>query len=97
MADYTKTNKYLLFVFILITFHLVANIIWISLNATPPTWDASLHTVLSIKYLEYLNSNLINFNFFDFLKISQYYPPLVHWVGSFFAIVGDNEYKGEED
>ena len=93
MADYTKTNKYLLFVFILITFHLVANIIWISLNATPPTWDASLHTVLSIKYLEYLNSNLINFNFFDFLKISQYYPPFVHWVGSLFAFISNNEYK----
>ncbi len=82
-----------LLIYFLIGFHIFANTLWITLNNVPPTWDASLHTVLSIKFLEYAQNHISNFNLLDFLRITQYYPPLVHWVGSILALISNNDYK----
>lgn len=86
-------DKYLLALFILIAFHVVGNLIWIYLNKVPPTWDAALHTILSLRFMEYLKTNLFNFNIFNFLKISEYYPPFIHWVGVVFGFLGNGQYK----
>lgn len=77
----------------LIVFHISANIIWLILNRTPPTWDAALHTTISINYLEYLKNNFFQFNLMDFLRLTTYYPPFVHWVGSIFAFLGNSYHK----
>jgi 4-amino-4-deoxy-L-arabinose transferase-like glycosyltransferase len=93
MVSWLKTHTYYILLLLLITVHLFGNVLWITLNNVPPTWDASLHTVLSIKFYEYVASHLTNFNFVDFLKISEYYPPFVHWVGAILAWVGGENYK----
>ncbi len=78
---------------LLILFHLVVNIIWVKLNNVPPSWDASLHTLLTVRFANYLKTNLLLFNPIEFLKISEYYPPLVYILGIIFAFLGNNNYK----
>jgi 4-amino-4-deoxy-L-arabinose transferase-like glycosyltransferase len=84
---------YLAAVLVLIAFHVIGNMIWIYLNNVPPASDAGLHTVLSLRFTEYIKTNLFNFNIIDFLKISNYYPPFTYLVGAFFGFVGNYNYK----
>lgn len=79
--------------FLLIAFHLFGNTLWINLNNVPPTWDAALHTTISLRFLEYIQTHYGNFNMIDFLKITDYYPPFVHWIGSLLALVGQSSWK----
>lgn len=88
-----RKDFYFILILILISFHLIANINWINLNNVPPTWDASLHTILSLRFLEYLKINIFHFNFVDFLKISYYYPPFVHLIGSILGFLSNGNYK----
>jgi 4-amino-4-deoxy-L-arabinose transferase-like glycosyltransferase len=87
-----RINIYLVLTLLLIIFHFICNLIWIYLNKIPPSWDASLHTRLSIQFLDYIKDNLFHFNLIDFIKISQYYPPFIHLMGMFFALLGNNDY-----
>lgn len=84
---------YFLAVLGLIVFHVIGNVVWIWLNNVPSTWDAALHTIISLRFLEYLRFNLFNFNLIDFLKISEYYPPFVHWIGMGLGFLGKGQYK----
>ncbi|MBI4099982.1 glycosyltransferase family 39 protein [Candidatus Microgenomates bacterium] len=79
--------------FLLIAFHLFSNTLWINLNNIPPTWDAALHTTISLRFLEYTQNHLTTFNLVDFLKITDYYPPFVHWVGAILAMIGQGDWK----
>ncbi len=79
--------------FLLIAGHVFGNALWITLNNVPPTWDAALHTILSLRFLEYTRNHLTSFNLIDFLKITDYYPPFVHWVGEVLALIGQGDWK----
>lgn len=65
----------------IIAFHLFFNTLWIYLNNVPPAWDAAFHTVLSMRMVDFLQHHSVNFNFQEFITISKYYPPLVHFIG----------------
>jgi hypothetical protein len=97
-SNYTKLDRqihhqkkpidiYLVAVLVLISFHVIGNIIWIYLNNVPPPSDAGLHTVLSLRFTEYIKTNLFNFNIIYFLKISNYYTPFTHLVGAFLDLL----------
>ncbi len=77
----------------LVFFHVIGNAIWIFLNTAPPTWDAAFHTSLSIRMADYLATHIVSFDIFDFLTISNYYPPLTHLVGSLLALVSQYNYQ----
>lgn len=99
MAYYDNPNKafrldfYTLAVGILVLFHLVANGIWIYLNKVPPAHDAGLHTVLSMRFFDYIKGFPGNFSIVEFLTISKYYPPLSHIVGTLFVWFGNYNYQ----
>lgn len=88
-----KLDKYLVLTILLMSFHFIANIIWIYLNKIPPSWDQSLHIYYSIRVLDYLRQGLTHFNLVESLKISGYYPPFVYLVGAAFAFIGGYSYK----
>lgn len=86
------TSFYQLGLYTLIAFHIFGNVLWLTLNNIPPTWDAALHTSLSLRFLDYIQANVASFNLHDFLKITDYYPPFVHWVGVVLALFS-RDYK----
>ncbi|MCX6730509.1 MAG: hypothetical protein NTZ55_01550 [Candidatus Roizmanbacteria bacterium] len=79
--------------FLLLFFHAIGGILWIALNRVPPTWDAALHTMLSFKLLQYIQVHLFQFDIVSFLKISEYYPPFVHFTGIIIALFSGESYK----
>ncbi|MCX6733016.1 MAG: glycosyltransferase family 39 protein [Candidatus Roizmanbacteria bacterium] len=79
--------------FLLLFFHAIGGILWITLNRVPPTWDAALHTMLSFKFLHYIQANAVHFDIVSFLKISEYYPPFVHFTGIIIALFSGENYK----
>ncbi len=82
-----ETFDYLLIA--LLIFHLLGNLLWLSLNQAPQSWDAAFHTVLSIRFADYLIKHVFNsFNWHDFLTISKYYPPLTHLISVIFVFLG---------
>lgn len=81
-------DRYLLFTLSLVLFHTIANLIWIGLNRVPPEFDAAFHTVLAIRFFDYLQHNLESFDLNQFLQISKYYPPFTHWVAMIFVFLG---------
>lgn len=67
----------------LIIFHLLANLVWISLDKSPLSWDQAGHTLTSLQFLDFFKAQSGTV----FLKISNYYPPLVYIIvalGMFF-------------
>jgi len=70
----------------LIVFHVVHNILWIFLNNTPPSYDAAFHTVISLRFFDYIRTHFFSFNLYEFLTISNYYPPFIHWFGALLGI-----------
>lgn len=81
-----KESYALILLTVLIVFHVVHNILWIFLNNTPPSYDAAFHTVISLRFFDYLRTHLLSFNVFEFLTISNYYPPFVHWFGALLGL-----------
>lgn len=79
-----KKSKYFYFLLGLILFHVISNIIWIILNNQPPTWDSAHHTLLSMRIFE---------SPFNFLNISNYYPPFVHLIGTILIFIFGYSYK----
>ncbi len=78
------SNKYNLWVLALIFFHISFNLIFQIINKAPPTWDSAGHLTLSFIFLDKLQLiPLGRFDIVDFLKVSTYYPPLVHILGAF--------------
>ncbi len=81
-------DRYFLFTLALVLFHTIANLIWIWLNKVPPEFDAAFHSVLSIRFFDYLQHNLGSFDLTQFLQISKYYPPFTHWIAMVFVFLG---------
>ncbi len=88
-----KFEPYTKALIFLLIFHTIANILWISINKVPPTWDAALHTIITNKMYVYLQQGLSNFNLLEFIKISDYYPPVIHSFGVVLAWLGGGNYK----
>lgn len=87
-----KNNASLLPLFLLVSFHVVANVIWIFLNDAPPVWDAAQHSVISARFYHYLTSSA-GFDPAAFWRITPYYPPFVHLVGTLFVGIGEYSFK----
>src|SRR3989344_5491372 len=81
-----KTGYSLVLLVGLIVFHVVHNILWIFLNNTPPSYDAAFHTVISLRFFDYIRTHFFSFNLYEFLTISNYYPPFIHWFGALLGI-----------
>jgi len=86
------SDKYLIILVAIITFHITLNIIWQILNTAPPTWDSSGHIVLSYIFTdripEFFGGHV---NLISLIKVSTYYPPFLHFLGSIvFFVIGRN-------
>lgn len=68
---------------VLILFHLTGNLVWIFLNQAPPAWDPSGHTLTSLKFVDYFIGESTQ----HLLRITDYYPPFVHLVVTFFMML----------
>lgn len=79
----SKLNIFIYILIFTVVFHLVANIAWIVLDSTPVPWDEAGHTMHSIDFVEYAVGESSK----SLLKISDYYPPFVYWVVSFFMMI----------
>jgi len=88
-----RPDFYTLCLGILILFHFLTNGIWIYLNKVPPAHDAGFHTVLSMRFFDYIKGFPGNFSIVEFLTISKYYPPLSHIVGTLFVWFGNYNYQ----
>ena len=84
-----QSNPYKLGVFFLIIGHLVSNIVWLSQNNAPQTWDSAGHLVLSYIFSSYIKNHL---EFLSFIQISPYYPPLIHLLGGIILSIFGNNY-----
>lgn len=84
-------DRYIKLLASLVFFHFIGNIIWIYLNQTPPTFDASFQTTLSMRFYDHIKSNPTYLSFY--FNISKYYPPFVHLLGTFFAFIAGFNHK----
>jgi 4-amino-4-deoxy-L-arabinose transferase-like glycosyltransferase len=84
----SHSKKYTIATAILIIFHIIANMLWIVHNSVPPNYDAAFHTVLAMRFVNYIQHYITVFDLNEFLTISKYYPPFTHWVGMIFVLLG---------
>ncbi|MDO8573547.1 MAG: phospholipid carrier-dependent glycosyltransferase [Candidatus Daviesbacteria bacterium] len=68
--------------YLLLVFHLLANLIWILLDKSPLAWDQAGHTLISLNFVDFFKG-ISQVNFF---QISDYYPPLVHIITALIMI-----------
>ncbi len=62
---------------LLLSLHLLVNLIWISLDRQIPSWDQAGHTRLSMEFVDkWAQPAKVKKSFW---QISSYYPPLIHW------------------
>lgn len=64
--------------YLLLVFHLLTNLIWILLDKSPLAWDQAGHMLISLNFLDFFKG-ISQVNFF---QISDYYPPLVHIIAA---------------
>lgn len=83
-----KPDIYLCLLIGLIAYHLLSNLLWISLSTAPIPWDQAGHTRLAIQFSEYFQSLGI-LKPINYFSISTYYPPLIHSIVGFFIIIFD--------
>lgn len=86
------SDKYIAALTAIVLFHFTLNIVWQVVNTAPPTWDSAGHIVLSYIYAdripEFLGGHT---NLIALIKVSTYYPPLLHFLGSIvFLFIGRN-------
>lgn len=79
-----KFDKYVFCLVLLCFFHLIGNITWLSLNKSTFGWDQAGHTIIAFKFADFFSGANRNQ---DFLSISDYYPPFVHLLVSFFMLI----------
>jgi len=75
---YKKFGKYELILVLLLFFQFFVNIAWIGLNTIPFPWDQAGHTLISYRFVDYYQGTLDT----PFLRITDYYPPIVHIIVS---------------
>ncbi len=70
---------------LLLAFHLIANILWIKFNNTPPKWDDSYNIVQSLQYSQFFRSLLTTKVDLNILKqaFADFYGPLVRIISGF--------------
>src|SRR3990167_7296725 len=78
-----KLDIYPYLLILLCLFHLASNIIWINLNKVPLGWDQAGHTIIAFDFTDFFRGVLKT----DFLSISDYYPPFVHLLVTFFMVI----------
>ena len=93
MKNSRTKDFYFFLTLCLIAFHITANVIWLSLNNLPPPTDAALHSTLSIRFQDYFLYHLTDFSIYQFLTITNYYPPVLHVFGALIGFVSPYNYK----
>ncbi len=78
--------KYVLIILILI--HIIINIVWLSIDQTPPAWDQAAHLRSSITAEKWLIGQE-KINFPDLIKKFGAYPPLIYFVTGIYGIFFD--------
>ncbi|EKD90346.1 MAG: hypothetical protein ACD_31C00008G0018 [uncultured bacterium] len=73
-----KLTVWTLLLFLLFSVHALTNLYWINLNNAPLPWDSANHLFISISVLEKIKS----LDFLEVLKVSNYYPILVHTISA---------------
>jgi len=86
------SDKYVVVLTVIIVFHFTLNVIWQYINTAPPTWDSAGHLVLSYiftdRFPEFFGGHA---NLISLIKVSTYYPPFLHFLGSLvFFVIGRN-------
>jgi len=82
-----KWNKYLL---LLILFHIFFFVIFRVLNKSYQTWDSAGHIGLSYRMADEIKrfaSSTEGSSFSTIMKVSNYYPPFVQFIGSFVSLL----------
>jgi len=91
IKSYLSESKVLLILVIL--FSVVTNVVWHIVNNAPPTWDSAGHLGLSFLFADTLPELLFGeVSFTNFLRISNYYPPLVQLLGGFSILIFGRHY-----
>jgi 4-amino-4-deoxy-L-arabinose transferase-like glycosyltransferase len=74
----SQTKIFLVLLLLLLSFHLVGNILWISKNNSPPAWDQAYHTTRSLQiYNFFKNPSNSRFSSKFIESLSDPYAPLV--------------------
>jgi 4-amino-4-deoxy-L-arabinose transferase-like glycosyltransferase len=80
----------------ILLFHALFNIVWQRLNTAPPTWDGAGHLSLAFTYADKIVS-FFKFNgdasLLDLIRVSTYYPPLLHFLGGIVFLVFGRNYE----
>jgi len=86
------SDKYVVVLTVIIVFHFTLNIIWQYVNTAPPTWDSAGHLVLSYIFTDRIPELFGgHVNLISLIKVSTYYPPFLHFLGSIvFFVIGRN-------
>ncbi|MCP4230223.1 MAG: phospholipid carrier-dependent glycosyltransferase [bacterium] len=74
-ADFIKGNRKftaIIVLAIIIIFHLITSIIWLSQNDYPPSWDFALHHAKTLQYTDSITSGHLS----NLIDVDNYYPPL---------------------
>ncbi len=85
--------RYLILLACLMLFHLISNIIWISINRNPLDFDPIGHTLITINSAEYVKTHLFTFNLKEYEMISQAYPNFTHTFGVVLAFLFGNQWR----
>jgi 4-amino-4-deoxy-L-arabinose transferase-like glycosyltransferase len=70
----------------LVLFFVVNNGLWLLNDATPPSYDRSVHTISALKYLR-LMEEPTRLSLRKLLTVTQYWPPLFHFCSVPFTFV----------
>lgn len=65
---------------LLCLFHLVANIIWLAWDKTPPAWDQAAHIRVAVLFNQLLTGNS-PLNWQETIRAAYGYPPLIQFLG----------------
>lgn len=88
-----KMTQYHLLVVLVIFFQVVLNVVWHTVNNAPPTWDSAGHLGLSFLFAQKIPALLFgDISFGDFMRISDYYPPLVQLMGGLMILLLGRNY-----
>lgn len=78
-----KINKIILLLLSLWIFHVIANLIYLKIDTTPPIWDPACHSLQSIKIFDIINSPDLTFKNdlkAEIVGCTRIYPPLVYLI-----------------
>lgn len=71
---------------VLLLFHLVANILWLSADKTPPAWDQAAHIRGVVLVNQWLTGRFWG-KFPDLINALGGYPPLIYFIGGGWSVL----------